>query len=109
MSTMSALAMLVLILLVLGVYWLPSLLARAWRHPELVPIVLVNALLGWTVVGWVWAIAKLVRDGSVHGLRLAPSGAAAGGEQTGWRLTDARDCDLVTGVGSAASSVPLEP
>lgn len=60
MSTISALVMAGLILLVLGVYWLPSILARIERHPDLVPIVIVNALLGWTVVGWAWAVVRLV-------------------------------------------------
>jgi Superinfection immunity protein len=110
MSTMSALATLVLILLVLGVYWLPSILAWSRRHPELVPIVLVNALLGWTVVGWVWAIARLVRTGAAHPHRLAPAVAtAAGGDPIAWRLTDPPEADLVRGIGSAASAVPLEP
>lgn len=109
MSPMSALAMLVLILLVLGIYWLPSILARLWRHPDLVPIVLVNALLGWTIAGWVWAVARLVHRGSVHGLQLAAAATTAVGDQTGWRLTDARDGDLVTGIASAASAVPREP
>jgi len=109
MSTMSALAMLTLILLILGVYWLPSILARIWRHPDLVPIVLVNALLGWTVVGWIWAIARLVRSGAGQGLQLAPAGATAAGDQTGWLLSDAAAGDLVIGVGSGAPAGPLEP
>ena len=84
MSTMSALTMLGLILLVLGVYWLPSILARIWRHPDLVPIVIVNALLGWTVVGWVWAVGRLC--GRASRLRLAPTAAtAACGEQSAWQ------------------------
>jgi Superinfection immunity protein len=110
MSTMSTLAMLALTLLVLGVYWLPSILARIWRHPDLVPIVLVNALLGWTVVGWIWAVARLVHGGAAHGLQVAPAGATAvGRDQTGWRLPDAADGDLVIGVRSTAPSGPLEP
>jgi Superinfection immunity protein len=109
MSTMSALTMLVLILLVLAVYWLPSILARVWRHQDLVPIVLVNALLGWTVVGWIWAVARLVREGSVHRLQLARAGQAAGGDQTGWPRTDALHGDSVTAIGTAASAVPQEP
>ncbi|MGB6456514.1 MAG: superinfection immunity protein [Streptosporangiaceae bacterium] len=85
MSTMSALTMLGLILLVLGVYWLPSILARSWRHPDLVSIVIVNALLGWTVVGWVWAIGRLV-GGRADRLQLAPATVtAAGGEQPAWQ------------------------
>jgi Superinfection immunity protein len=104
MSTMSALAMLTLILLVLGVYWLPSILARIWRHADLVSIVLINALLGWTVVGWVWAVARLVREGSVDQLQLTPAAAVAGGDQTGWPLTDAPDGDLVKAIGSTATN-----
>jgi Superinfection immunity protein len=102
MSTMSALAMLVLILLVLGVYWLPSILARVHRHPDLVPIVVVNALLGWTVVGWVWALARLVHAGTARRLELVPvTATVAAGE--------AREGDLRTGVGSAVTTLPLEP
>jgi hypothetical protein len=70
MSSMSSLVKVGLILLVLGVYWLPSIVARIRRHPDLVPIVVVNALLGWTVVGWVWAVR---RNGS--GARVAGSGS----------------------------------
>jgi hypothetical protein len=76
MSTISALVMAGLILLVLGVYWLPSILARIMRHPDLVPIVIVNALLGWTVVGWAWAIVRLVGGRPSHRLQPHPAYAA---------------------------------
>jgi Superinfection immunity protein len=69
MSTMSALVMAGLILLVLGVYWLPSIVARIERHPDLVPIVTINALLGWTVVGWAWAVVRLVSGRPDHRVR----------------------------------------
>jgi len=82
MSMMPKLAMLGLILLVLGLYWLPSILAYLRRRADLVPIVVVNALLGWTVVGWLWAVARLIR-GHV-GDALAPQAAtAAAGRQDG--------------------------
>jgi Superinfection immunity protein len=87
-STISALIMAGLILLVLGVYWLPSIVARIKRHPDLVPIVIVNGLLGWTAVGWVWAVVKLVsgtpghpsrpHDASRTGFGLALAGGSAG-------------------------------
>jgi hypothetical protein len=70
MSTISALVLAGLILLVLGVYWLPSIVARIERHPDLVPIVIVNALLGWTVVGWAWAVVRLVSRRPDHRLHL---------------------------------------
>jgi len=57
----TSVATLTLVLLVLGLYWLPSILASARRHPDLVTVVVVNALLGWTVVGWLSALAKAVR------------------------------------------------
>jgi hypothetical protein len=82
MTTMSALATLGLILVVLGAYWLPSILALFWRHPDLVPIVLVNGLLGWTVVGWVRAVWMLVRPEAVHPVRLATA-AEAGNSLSG--------------------------
>lgn len=89
MSTTSALALLGLILLVLGMYWLPSILARIWRHPDLVPIVLINALLGWTVVGWVWAVGRLVSQSPGHRLQLAPTAATAvGRDQTDRQCTE---------------------
>jgi hypothetical protein len=111
MSSMSALAMLGLILLVLGVYWLPSILARIRRHPDLVPIVVINALLGWTGVGWVWAVGRLVHTGPALPLApLAPATATvSGSDQASWLPADARDRDLRTGVGNTASAVPLEP
>jgi hypothetical protein len=67
---MSSLVRVGLILLVLGVYWLPSIVARVRRHPDLVPIVVVNALLGWTVVGWVWAARRIASGRPSHGLQL---------------------------------------
>jgi hypothetical protein len=73
MSPTSALVMAGLVVLVLAVYWLPSIVARIERHPDLVPIVIVNALLGWTVVGWAWAVVRLVSGRP--GRRLRPHGA----------------------------------
>ena len=53
-SSMSALANVALCLIVLGLYWLPSILGFNFcrRRPDLITVVVVNALLGWTVVGW---------------------------------------------------------
>lgn len=57
----TSVATLTLVLLVLGFYWLPSILASVRRHPDLVGVVVVNALLGWTLVGWLSALARAVR------------------------------------------------
>lgn len=40
-----------------GFYFLPSIIAGARSHPNMVPIVVVNLFLGWLLVGWVIALA----------------------------------------------------
>lgn len=46
-----------LIGLLLALYVLPSGLALYRGHPNTAPIVVVNLLLGWTLLGWVAALA----------------------------------------------------
>lgn len=45
----------IVILSILGfvIYFLPSLIAWKRKHHQLVPIVLLNIFLGWSVLGWV--------------------------------------------------------
>lgn len=38
-------------------YVLPSIVAVARQHRRVAAIVVVDLLLGWTVIGWVWAMA----------------------------------------------------
>ena len=38
-------------------YFLPSVLAGHFDHPHMVQIVALNLLLGWTLFGWIAAIA----------------------------------------------------
>ena len=55
------------------VYLLPSLLAVLRRAPHLGTILMVNVLLGWTVVGWLYSLADAFseRGDEMHGeLRL---------------------------------------
>jgi hypothetical protein len=48
--------------LIFTLHFLPSFFAFARQHPFRVPILLLNILLGWTVIGWVllflWAISE---------------------------------------------------
>src|SRR5260370_29134824 len=43
-------------------YFLPALIARERRHPNLAPVFIVNLLFGWTLLGWavalIWALAR---------------------------------------------------
>jgi hypothetical protein len=49
----------------LGFYFVPSFIAGSRRHTELLPIAVLNLLLGWTVLGWVaalvWSLTSKVR------------------------------------------------
>jgi hypothetical protein len=51
------------VLAVLGAaYGAPSLVARRRKAANLGAVVVVNLLLGWTVIGWAVAMAMAVRD-----------------------------------------------
>ena len=47
---------LILVILVLGAYFLPSIVAAARKHPNNTSIFFLNLLLGWSVIGWVGAL-----------------------------------------------------
>jgi hypothetical protein len=42
-------------LVVLGLYFIPSIVAVV-RHQRAAPVIVINVLLGWTVVGWICAL-----------------------------------------------------
>lgn len=41
----------------LGLYALPIMLAADRRHSQLVPLAIINVLLGWTLIGWAACLA----------------------------------------------------
>ena len=50
----------------LALYFLPTIIAVARKHPNLVAIVLIDVLLGWTFIGWVGALVwSLINPSSV--------------------------------------------
>ena len=53
---------LLLIVLIFGLYFLPTLIAFLRQHKNKLAIFLLNLLLGWTVLGWVvslvWSVIK---------------------------------------------------
>ena len=65
-------AHILILLLALPLAFLPSIIAAARRHPKMLPILLVNIFLGWTVVGWIadliWSLLPTLRTNeTVHG------------------------------------------
>jgi len=51
----------IIIALVSGLYMLPGAIALWNGHPKTTPIMLVNFLLGWTVIGWIVALVWALR------------------------------------------------
>ena len=45
----------------LGLYLLPTLVARLHEHRQLYVIAAVNLLLGWTLVGWIGALVLALK------------------------------------------------
>jgi Superinfection immunity protein len=46
-----------------GLYFLPSIVAVIKRGPNWIPALAVNIGLGWTVIGWILALAWAFSDG----------------------------------------------
>lgn len=48
---------LVALAVVLGLYFAPAIIAGVRHHRQLGPIIAIDLLAGWTVIGWVVALA----------------------------------------------------
>ena len=51
-----------MILLIVGVYFIPWYVAAVRNVPNRGSVAVINLLLGWTLVGWVVALAMAARD-----------------------------------------------
>jgi len=52
----------VILALVLAAYFAPAIVARRRRHPSRQAIFAVNLLAGWTLIGWIGALAWALAD-----------------------------------------------
>lgn len=58
-----AAGMIVIVVLVgIGVYFVPSIVAAVRKVPNVGSVAVVNTLLGWTLVGWAVAMAMAMRS-----------------------------------------------
>jgi hypothetical protein len=46
----------------IAAYWVPAIVAAARKVPNVGTVVVVNLFLGWTVIGWIVALAMAMRD-----------------------------------------------
>lgn len=61
-----------------AVYFIPTIIATSRHKANLAPIIAVNVLLGWSVVGWIVALAWALSTQSVDTMPVgvAPAGVA---------------------------------
>ncbi|WP_020171214.1 superinfection immunity protein [Gordonia polyisoprenivorans] len=50
------------LLLLIGLCLLPSIIALLRKVPTKGSVIVINVLLGWTIIGWIVALAMAVRD-----------------------------------------------
>jgi hypothetical protein len=65
--------LLILALVILTIYMIPTVVARNRKHPQVMAICALNILLGWTFLGWVVALVwALINSGSqgLSGIRV---------------------------------------
>jgi hypothetical protein len=49
------------ILILLALYFLPTMVALSRHHKDLTAILIINGFLGWSLVGWVVALVWAVK------------------------------------------------
>ncbi|MGC1287889.1 MAG: superinfection immunity protein [Streptosporangiaceae bacterium] len=69
---------LVVLLALLAAYFLPAFIATRRKVPHAASVVVINVFLGWTMIGWVVALAMACRDTRPQPA-LPPPGAPASG------------------------------
>ncbi|MFE2329272.1 superinfection immunity protein [Streptomyces sp. NPDC059385] len=53
-------------LIVLALYFVPTIIAIPRNIPNRGSVVVINIFLGWTVIGWVIALAMAARSATPH-------------------------------------------
>lgn len=76
----------ILLIIVVGIYFLPMLVALVRDHHQVGFIAVINIFLGWTLIGWVVALAIACSATKKAEKPLPIAGAAAA------FLSDERDC-----------------
>jgi hypothetical protein len=46
------------VILLVALYFLPTIIAAVRKHPSTGSIAVINFFFGWTVIGWILALAK---------------------------------------------------
>ena len=52
MGMLSGITALIAVVVVVAIYMFPSIIARVCNHRNLLAIIVLNLLFGWTIIGW---------------------------------------------------------
>lgn len=80
MAGAEALLALILVALVVGAYFLPTIVGIVRKVPNIGSVVVINFFLGWTLVGWVVSLAMAFRSApgpNTVAVNVAPSVAVS--------------------------------
>jgi hypothetical protein len=71
-------AIVIFLLLAVSLYFLPTIIAISRGHPNTAPIVVINILLGWSLLGWAaslaWSVSHIKPTQFTIDLRMPTSG-----------------------------------
>lgn len=68
----------IVLLIMLGLYALPSIIAWRRKHRDLTQIIILNLFLGWTLLGWVASLIWAIRPPTNVSIVLPESVRSAG-------------------------------
>lgn len=49
-----------IVLILITLYFIPSIIAIKKRHKDLFKILMINTFLGWTIVGWIISLVMVI-------------------------------------------------
>lgn len=82
----------------LGIYFLPSIVAYSRQHPSWIGIFILNFFLGWSLIGWVAALAWAFSDVRVFFVQGGKTGSdrALGDAEALEKLAELKDRGVIT-------------
>lgn len=71
-SAGSVILTIVIVIFAVAAYWAPTLVAWLRHVPHVGSVAVIDGLLGWTVVGWIIALAMACRDTRPQQIAVVP-------------------------------------